>query len=311
MRAHVLEDIGMKKAMKGIALASLVLVVSSSLALGGCKKKDKDDDTTLLLLLYLADQLSGNCSQAVKSATATTYTVTGSGIPKGGCNEATLVGTITTDAATAVEKIKAGYNEEIAVFGQHSSVCSAVAGTSAGTRDAVTTTTVSNASAAATPKCAAGAKGSVVHCTDDAAVTSYRNLRQYFVVGDVSTDMASSLAGQKANATTNKGVTKFTDAAIAAIRARNKDESATLSGPEGRSFLTAIGTSACALAIANANSAVKNVYVAAFGDQVLAATGVSGASATEVVLTSLQCVYGTGATETATVKNCNATYTQF
>ncbi|MCC6274717.1 MAG: hypothetical protein IT569_02565 [Leptospiraceae bacterium] len=64
--------------MKKFQLVALAVAVAFAV---NCSKKEKSDNSAIMLLL--ADQLSGNCANIVKSGSS--YSVTITGIPKGAC----------------------------------------------------------------------------------------------------------------------------------------------------------------------------------------------------------------------------------
>ncbi|MBE7413028.1 MAG: hypothetical protein HS129_13370 [Leptospiraceae bacterium] len=312
---------------------NLISIAAIALALGlfvNCAKK-KEDDNNSALMFYLLDQTSGKCATITKSATGTTtYSATGSAIPKGGCNAATLNTSLyTTSPSEAKTAVDTGFDGLKTVY-DATTGCSTLSSAITLSKTNTTTATITTAQSSLTSgnqgcsmagyRIVSGKSSAVMICKDDASITAVKALTNYSGVGSVSTDMSVSLADLKAYQTTAMSVTGFTAAAIALLKPYGQTEMTTLSATNYLAFMNAaFSVPACASAIVASDSALKSVLTSMSGGS-YSTYGISktdAASVSAVVTASLKCGYGAGFTATTSSSfgtasgTCPTTYPTF
>ncbi len=250
--------------MKKNNLYFSALVLFLGLSFSNCHSSSDSSgyQTTALLVNYINGLLSGNCAQIQKltsAASVVTYSATGYNVPSGGCNSSTLGSTYYTSTSSIITVTDA-YFTSIATTLANYPACSYMASVIAGSTTSATintavaastffgsTKTATTATALATLIAANTADSSVgpkncytvaitslntigVACASAADVTTASGNIGYYVVSNVTSDMATSVEG---NRTIIKGarailtssstsydttVSLYTPTAIAAVR---------------------------------------------------------------------------------------------
>jgi len=256
--------------MKKNNLYFSALVLFLGLSFANCHSSSGSSGylTTGLLVNYINTLLSGNCAQIQKltsSSSVVTYSATGYNVPSGGCNTSTLGSTYYT-STSAIITVTDAYFTSIATTLANYPACSVMASVIAGsttsstlntslatstffgsTKTATTATALATLIAANTADSANGPKNCYnvkitslntigVTCAATTDVTTALANIGYYVVSDVTSDMATSVEG---NRTIIKGaravltssstsydttVALYTPTAIAAVRPMTSTE---------------------------------------------------------------------------------------
>lgn len=293
------------KQFLGIVMAGTIIA-----SLVGCDKKEDSSKKTLLLLIL--DQMSGNCALISKNTTGTVYSAQGNKLPKAVCKD---LATYTLDVSVIKAANDKMWNGLIAVL--TSSNCTAVATQSASYRDAATTTLLTTLTNGSPSKCMTGGdtKAPVTYCIAQSNIDAYKASFQYYVTGDVATDMSTNL---QSNITAKTGaaqtVTKFTTAAVNALTPVDQAFTSATTTPAGTvvglAYIPLPGfTAACAKDLLTADAILKAQYARLIGSN--AAYGITDADAAavnSVIVQSITCGYGSGFTATSTNGPCPSKY---
>jgi hypothetical protein len=301
------------------------------------QKKDDDNkkQQTNLLLLYAVDQASGNCATITKTTvgSTTSYSASGTGIPKGGCNEATLAPTYVTSSATAKTTSDTYYDALISLYNAGSS-CSTLSTAASTNKSLITATTLETAANAASTKCISYANtGRNIYCTSESAVTTNKALTRYVSISSAATDMKTNFDGQKTSWTANISNSGFTVANIALAGVLSSANVSAASSNAYQAWINAYIASfsntslqTCAKSIVTNNTALKQLLLKSNGGTLESVTGITKTDAASVTPeSSVSCGYGTGFTATTTtsvtigsstfvtagVGTCPTSYTQF